>query len=107
MQIVGNARIPIVVAKIAQEGLFQLFLSICIEGIFGMFAIDEHGIIPLRHAEQNDDAIPARSRAQLLVVVDLGGDCIDVARSITGIVIHDDKIDSHLMAFGKGFGFGF
>ena len=106
IEIVGNAARPVVAAKVSQEVPLQLLLAVLVEGIFRIRPIDEHGIVPLRHAQQRDDAIPAFPVAQAAVVVELSGRQIDVLVAVFGVVVHQGEIDCAVVALGDGFGAG-
>ena len=84
-------------AKISEEFFFQLFLPEFIKGIFGVVAVNEHGIVPLFHAEQNDDTVPVISHTQLHLVIYLICHLIYAAVSVVRVVIHKGKIDTTVM----------
>ena len=102
----GNTAVPVVIFKKSQEFFLQLFLSVFIKGIFSILAIDKHGIVPLLHAEQDDDSIPSVSYAKLVVVVELVGDFKHTAISIFCVIIHHGKIDAAMLAVGNVLGPG-
>ena len=115
-QIVGDAAVPVVVPEVSEEPLFQhllpefevseepLFQHLLpefIEGIFAILAVDEHGVVPLFHAEQDDYPVPPEPVAKPAVVIELVGGLVYAAVAIVGIVVYDGEIDPAVMALGN------
>ena len=47
----GSTAVPVVVAEVAEEGILQLLLPLLIKRILRVFAVDEHGVVALVHAQ--------------------------------------------------------
>ena len=100
-QIVGDAAVPVVVPKVSEEPLFQHLPPVFIEGVFGILAVDEHGVVPLFHAEQDDYPVPSEPVAKPAVVIELVGGLVYAAVAIVGIVVHNGEVDPAATALGN------
>ena len=84
--------------------LLQLLLPIFIKGILGVLAVDEHGVVPLGHAQEHDDPIPPAAHTELTAVIELIGDLKDAAVSVFRVIIHKSKINAAILLLGNSFG---
>ena len=98
----GSAAVPVVVSEVAEEGILQLLLSVLIERILRVFAVDEHGIVTLVHAQQDDNAVPVLAHAQLIGVIELIGGFVNIVpAAVLRKVIHKSNIDTAAVAPGN------
>lgn len=56
-------------------------LPVFVEGVLRGVSVDEHGVVPLRHAQQDEDSVPVFAHAQFAGMVGLIGGLVDVVEA--------------------------
>src|SRR5699024_3682920 len=69
-----------------------------------VLAVDEHGVVPLGHAQEHDDPIPPAAHTELTAVIELIGDLKDTAVSVFRVIIYKSKINAAILLLGNSFG---
>ena len=92
LEIILEAVVPVVVPEIVEEFLLHQFLSVGVKGVFRLRPIEERGILPVRHAQHQDHAVPVFAHAQRVLVVKLIRRLVGVV-IVFRIVLEDQQID--------------
>ena len=96
---------PVVGAEVVEEVVFEFFLPVLVEGVFGARTVEEGGKLTVIHAQKQDDAVAVCALAEFIGVIDLPGGFIG-AVVVVFVVVDCDDVDADAIVLRNILGVG-
>ena len=104
VDVVAKALVPVVVAEVVEKAVLELLQGRVREEELCLVAVDEGGVLAVRHAQQQEHTVAPVTDAERVVVVERVGRRLHVGKAAVGIVVHGADVHADAAAAREGGG---